>query len=96
MAFCDPQTGKMTLMSTPRIYDRVAIARNLDEQNLKAGDVATLVDFVPHPDGGEPGAVLEVFNALGESLRVVVVAANDIEPLRPDEVPAVRSLVSAT
>jgi Domain of unknown function (DUF4926) len=77
---------------TPELYQRVALRRDLDEHRLKAGDVAVLIDRVPHPSGGEGGVVLEVFNALGESLAVVTVAESAIEPLREDEVLAVRPL----
>jgi hypothetical protein len=51
-----------------------------------------LVDCVPHPSGGEDGYVLEVSNALGESLAVVTVKESDVEPLQADEVLAVRTL----
>ena len=44
--------------------------------------MAVLVDYVPHPEGGEEGCVLEVFNALGESLAVVAVRESEVEALR--------------
>ena len=75
------------------LYQRVALKRDLPEHQLKKGDVATLVDFVPHPNGGEDGCVLEVFNATGESIAVVIVATSDIKSLRQDEILSVRSLV---
>ncbi len=78
----------------PALYDRVALRRDLHEYSLKRGDVALLVDWVPHPAGGEPGAVLEVFNALGESISVVTVEESAIEALRADEVLAVRSIAT--
>jgi hypothetical protein len=77
------------------LYEQVALTRDVDEHGLRRGDVATLVDRVPHPQRGEPGAVLEVVNALGESIKTVVVRESDIEPLQADEVFAVRSLTSA-
>jgi len=80
-------------MNKPTLYDRVALARDLDEYGLRRGDVATIVDTVPHPAGGPTGLVIEVTNALGESLQVVVVAPDDIEPLHANEVLAVRPLV---
>lgn len=55
------------------LYQEIALLRNFPEKNLLTGDVATLVDFVPHPDGQEQGAVLEIFSAVGDSLKVVVV-----------------------
>lgn len=54
-----------------------------------------LIDYVPHPRGGEEGAVLEVFNAVGESITVVVVPGSAIATLRADQVPAVRVLRQA-
>jgi hypothetical protein len=74
------------------LYERVALARDLDEHGLKRGDVATVVDTVPHPTGGPDGLVLEVTNALGEPLQVVIVTPNDVEPLQANEILAVRQL----
>ena len=81
-------------MSQP-LYQRVALKRDLSEQNLKKGDVATLVDYVSGPEDGEPECVLEVFNALGESIAVVVVRKSEIEGLHAGEVLAVRPLAKA-
>jgi hypothetical protein len=75
---------------------RNEFGRDFDEHRLKAGDVAMLVDRVPHPAGGEDGAVLQVFNALGESIAVVAVPESAVGSLRGDEVPAVRGLASAS
>jgi hypothetical protein len=54
--------------------------------------VATLVDYVPDPEDREPGCVLEVFNALGKSIAVVVVRESEIDGLHAGEVLAVRPL----
>jgi hypothetical protein len=78
----------------PKPYDRVALTRDIPEHCLKKGDVATLVAVAPHPNGGPGGLVLEIANALGESLRVAIVTAADIEPLNANEVLAVRQLAS--
>jgi len=77
------------------LYQEVALTRDLPEYRLRAGDIATLVDFVPHPGGGEGGCVLEVFNAVGESLAVIAVPISAVEVLRADEILTVRSLVKA-
>jgi hypothetical protein len=82
-------------MDTPKLNDRVALTRDIDEHGLKRGDVATLVDFSPHPSGGAEGMVLEVTNALGDSLKVVIVTPADIEPLQADEILSVRPLAPA-
>lgn len=73
-----------------KLYQEVALLRDVPDENLRSGDVAMLVDYVPHPRGGEEGAVLEVFNAVGESIAVVTVPASAVAPLRADQVPAVR------
>ncbi len=49
------------------LYQQVVLTRDLPEHHLKQGDVATLIDYVPHPTGKEDGCVLEIFNAIGES-----------------------------
>lgn len=76
----------------PDLYERGVLRRDFNEHFLKKGEVAVLVDRVPHPSGGEPGVVLEVFNALGESISVVAVNESEIEALRADEVLTVRSI----
>lgn len=81
-------------MYKPALYERVVLARDFVENNLQCGDVATLVDVVPHPSGGPEGLVLEVTNALGDAIQVIIVTADDIEPLNANEVFAVRPLVS--
>jgi len=82
------------MRSPVSLYERVVLRRDLDDLGIKRGDVATVVDSVPHPEGGEPGCVLEVFNALGESIAVVAVPISAVEPLQADEVLAVRRLAS--
>lgn len=78
------------------LYQSVALSRDLPEHQLKAGDVATLIDFVPHPSGGENGCVLEVFSAAGESIAVTLVPMSDIKTLKNDEVLTVRPLAEAS
>ena len=75
-----------------KLYDRIALKIAVPGQDVRPGDVATVVDFVEHPAHGPRGCVLEFFNALGESIRVITVPENGIEPLRSDEVLSVRPL----
>jgi len=77
------------------LYQQVSLRRDIPKDRLRIGDVATLVDIVPGPEGGSQGAVLEVFNAIGETICVTAVSVNDVEPLRADEVLAVRPLAKA-
>lgn len=82
-------------MTPINLYDRVALSRDFEEHGLKAGDIATVVEKVPHPEGGPEGLVLEVMNALGESLQVIIVTASDVGPLHANEVLSVRSYVAS-
>ena len=79
--------------STVNLYDRISLNRDFPEYNLRQGDIATFIDTVPAPEGIEEGYILEVFNALGESIDVVTVPKSAISPLQPNEILAVRSLV---
>lgn len=80
---------------TLELYQEVALTPDLPEYQLRAGDIATLVDFVSHPSGGEEGCLLEVFNAVAESMTVIAVPISTVEVLRPDEILTVRSLAQA-
>jgi hypothetical protein len=53
------------------LYQQVSLNHDLPEYQLKKGDIATLIDFIQHPHNQEEGCILEVFNALGESIYVV-------------------------
>lgn len=75
------------------LYQYVSLKRDFSKHNLKKGDVAMLIDSVPHPSGREDGYVLEVFNAAGESIKVIIVPMSAVASLREDEIFAVRSLV---
>lgn len=80
---------------TVELYQEIALTRDLPEHGLRAGDVAVLVDLIPHPTDGEESCVLEVFNAIGESLTVIAVPRSAVEVLRPDEILTVRPLAKA-
>jgi len=72
------------------LYTRVVVNRDIPSEHLQRGDVATLVDYVEHPKDGEEGVVLEIFNALGESISIVTVPVSAIESLPSNHIPAVR------
>ena len=77
------------------LYTQISLKQDFPKYNLKKGDIATFIDTVPHPQGGEEGYVLEVFNALGESISTVIVPKSAVAPLRSDEILSVRSLIEA-
>ena len=74
----------------PELYTRVALVRDLPEANLKQGDTALYIDDLPVKKG-EDGAILEVFNALGESIAVVTVPISAITPIRANQILTVRT-----
>ncbi|NJL90803.1 MAG: DUF4926 domain-containing protein [Coleofasciculaceae cyanobacterium SM2_1_6] len=74
------------------LYSRISLNQDFPEYNLRKGDVATFIDTVPDPDCIEEGYILEVFNALGESIDTVIVPKSAVTPLHPDEILTVRSL----
>ncbi|MEQ8752851.1 MAG: hypothetical protein RID09_04930 [Coleofasciculus sp. G1-WW12-02] len=47
---------------------------------------------MPHPSGGEDGYILEVFNAVGESINVIAVPISAVQALKNNEIITVRSL----
>jgi hypothetical protein len=68
----------------------VSLTADFPEYGLKKGDIVAPVDYVNHPDGGEKGCVIEVFNAVGESIDVVTVPESGIETLSPNEILSIR------
>lgn len=77
------------------LYREVALTRDLPEHELRKGDIATLLDFVPQSSGGENGCVIEVLNAVGESIAVIAVPISCVKVLHADEILTVRSLAEA-
>ena len=74
------------------LYQYVALSQDVPEYNLKQGDVAMLIDYVTHPSGGEDGYILEVFNAVGDSLAVLTVPISTVSKLPSEAVLSVRPL----
>lgn len=75
------------------LYQEIALTQDIPEYQLKQGDIAILIDFVPHPTGGEKGCILEIFNAIGESIKVVTVPISTIKNLTSDDILTSRQLV---
>ncbi|MGD1862935.1 MAG: DUF4926 domain-containing protein [Phormidesmis sp.] len=62
------------------LFTRVSLREDFPQHQLHRNDVATVVDHHPVAEG-EDGYSLEVFNAVGETIAVLVVAESQIEPL---------------
>ena len=76
------------------LYQRVALTRDLPEHHLRKGDIAVVVEHLPGTSrsGGEDGYALEVFNAVGETIAVVLVPVSTVKPLTENEILQVRPL----
>jgi len=74
------------------LFSRVALRENFPEYNLRKGDIATVVEQHEGGDALETGYSLEVFNAIGETIEVLVAGESQIEPLRKNEIFHVRRL----
>jgi len=72
------------------LFTRVALAEDLPKQNLRRGDLATIVEYYEGSPGQESGYELEVFNAVGDTFAVVTARESQIESLRNDELLSVR------
>jgi hypothetical protein len=67
------------------LFTRVALADDLPKENLRRGDLATIVEYYEGSHSQEPGYELEVFNAVGDTFAVVTARESQIESLRKDE-----------
>ena len=68
------------------LFTRVLLRKDFPEYGLHSGDVATIVDQHAGELGQETGYSLEVFNALGETIALLVVEESKIESLKRDEI----------
>ena len=70
-----------------KLYQRVALTTDLPQYHLRQGDVAVVVEHLPGmATGGEDGYVLEVFNAVGDTIAVVIVPASAVKPLTEHDI----------
>ena len=72
-------------------FQQVALAKDIPENNLRRGDLATIVEIHP-ANSGEVGYSIEIFNALGETIAVTTVPESALEELTANEILHVRSL----
>ena len=75
---------------TFELFTRVSLAEDLKEYGLHKGDLATIVETHEGSLGQEMGYSLEVFNAVGETIALVVVEESKINPVKGDEILHVR------
>ncbi len=83
------------MTGTIELHKEAALTSDLPADHLKAGDVGTVVEILPHPQGGPRGIMLEVSSALGHTVAIVTVPETQVQPLSDDEVWAVRRMARA-
>lgn len=76
-------------------FSKVKLIRDIPDEELKAGDVVVVVDEVSQNNEIEDGYVIEVFNLLGESIRVTAVPKSAIAELTSQDLPQARKAVVA-
>lgn len=77
---------------TPELFQDVILTRDLPGDDLRAGDVGTLVELHDVP-GRDVGYSVEFFDMTGRTVAVVTRPASDFRTPRPSDRPAVRELV---
>jgi hypothetical protein len=73
-----------------KLFTRVSLAEDLPEYGLHEGDLATIVESHEGKPGQETGYSLEVFNAVGETITVLVMEESKISPVKKNEILHVR------
>lgn len=72
------------------LFTRVSLAVDLPEYGLHKGDLATIVERHEGKPGQETGYSLEVFNAVGETIAVLVVEESKINAVKGNEILHIR------
>jgi hypothetical protein len=68
-----------------KLFEEIVLTRDNPEKKLKRGDVVTIVDYHPVPNG-EDGYSLEVFDVLGNTIAVITLPESAIESLTENEI----------
>jgi hypothetical protein len=74
------------------LFTRVSLKEDFSPHGLHRGDLATIVEVHEGGPGQETGYSLEVFNAVGETITVIVVEESGICPVKRNEILHVRQL----
>jgi len=74
-----------------KLFEEIVLSSDIPKKKLKRGDVATIVEYHPVPNG-EDGYSLEIFDVLGNTIAIITIPESKIEPLTENEIFNVRSL----
>jgi hypothetical protein len=67
-----------------KLYQEVVLSKDLPEENLQKGDVATIVEIIEKEN--KTGFCLEFFDNEGNTLKVVVVDEYYINEIKPHSI----------
>ena len=77
------------------LFNRVTLTVDVPRHNLQVGEVATVVEHHYGTQGQEEGYIVEVFNAVGESVAVVTLKESEIDSLNAKGILHVRPLAAS-
>ncbi len=72
------------------LYKQIVLSRDLPEENLQRGDVATIVEVIEKEN--KTGYCLEFFDNDGNTVKVIVVSKADIAEIKPHSIVNYREL----
>ena len=74
------------------LYEQVALRIDVPGKGLKKGDVVTTVEFLEARRDLPNAYIVEVFNAVGDTIAVLTVAESELEMLTAHDVLSKRTL----
>ncbi len=77
------------------LYSTAALAEDFPEKKLKKSDLITIVEYVPASDAHPEGYVVEVSDALGNTLCIATLHESQLQKLVPNAIPSMRIPVAA-
>jgi hypothetical protein len=73
------------------LYQYAILQTDLKKNGLKTGDIVLIIDYIKDPDDKLKAYVAESFNALGQTLSVFTLPANQIAQFKKNQVLHVRN-----
>jgi hypothetical protein len=74
------------------LYQRAILTADIPSENLRAGDIGTVVDRHDVPGVPETGYSVEFFDMTGRTIAVVTVPSSSLREPTTQDIPSVRAL----
>ena len=76
-----------------KLYTEIAFNQDILEYSILKGDIGTLVEYHKANNNiNEDGYTIEIFNALGDTLKVITVPESKISAIKHNSVLSVREI----